>query len=387
MCPGVAHRAMTTPTFSDARPRLGEAKADLETPVVVADLDGVERNLHRYADLAEEHDVGLRVHTKAHKIPELARWQQSVRPDGVLCQKLGEAEVMVRDGIDDILLVCPVVSPPKLERVVWVAERCERFTMMVDGPDNVDPLDEVAGRHGTTVGVVMEVDAGLGRMGVQPGDEAVAFGEHLASLDHVSLHGILGHDAHLPFIADDESHLEELCADTAAQLGETAARLEDEVGFDDLEVTTGASATAPYMARQPAVTELDPGRYVFNDVDTLVRAPHVEAADCALTVVTTVIAKPDADRAICDAGSKTISYNSAAPDPVPVGRDDVAFPRRSSEHGHLDVSDAPDVEVGDRLEFVVPNAYGPINIHDTIPAVRDGEVRELWNVEARGKDK
>jgi D-serine deaminase-like pyridoxal phosphate-dependent protein len=378
---------MTTPTFSDARPRLGETKADLETPVVVADLDGVEQNLRRYADLADANDVGLRVHTKAHKIPELARRQQSLAPDGVLCQKLGEAEVMVRDGIDDILLVCPVVSEPKLERVVWLAEKCEQFAMVVDGPGNVDPLAEVAAAHGTTVDVVMEVDAGLRRMGVQPGDETVAFGEHVRDLEGVGLHGILGHDAHLPFIADDEADLEELCADTAATLGETASRLEGEVGFSDLEVTSGASATAPHMAEQDAITELDPGRYVFNDVDTLLRAPHVGKEDCTLTVVTTVIAKPTEDRAICDAGSKTISYNTDAPDPVPKGRDDVGFPGRSSEHGHLDVSDAPEVSVGDRLEFVVPNAYGPINLHDTIPAIRDGEVRELWNVEARGKDK
>jgi len=378
---------MTTPTFSDARPRLGEPKENLETPVVVADLDGVERNLKRYADLADEHDVALRVHTKAHKIPELTRRQQTVAPDGVLCQTLGEVEVMVRDGIDDVLLVCPVVSEPKLERVVWLAEKCDHFAVMVDGPGNVDPLAEVAADHGTTIDVVMEVDAGLRRMGVQPGDEAVAFGEHVRDREGVALHGILGHDAHLPFIADDEADLEALCADTAATLGETADRLEDEVGVTDLAVTSGASATAPYMATQDAITELDPGRYVFNDVDTLLRAPHVEPSDCTLTVVTTVIANPTDDRAICDAGSKTISYNTDAPDPVPVGRDDVGFPGRSSEHGHLDVSDAPDVEVGDRLEFVVPNAYGPINIHDTIPATRDGEVRELWTVEARGKDK
>jgi D-serine deaminase-like pyridoxal phosphate-dependent protein len=378
---------MTTPTFSDARPRLGEAKTDLETPVVVADRDGVERNVHRYADLAEEHDVDLRVHTKAHKIPELARWQMDVRPDGVLCQKLGEAEVMVRDGIDDVLLVCPVVTESKLERVVWLAEKCEQFAMMVDGPGNVEPLAAVAAAHDTTVDVVIEIDAGLRRMGVRPGDEAVAFAEHVAGLEGVSIHGILGHDAHLPFVAEDETHLAELCADTAGDLGSTADRIESEVGVADLAVTSGASATAPYMAEQDAITELDPGRYVFNDVDSLVRAPHVEKADCALTVVTTVIAKPTEDRAICDAGSKTISYNTDAPDPVPVGRDDVGFPGRSSEHGHLDVSEADDVEVGDRLEFVVPNAYGPINIHETIPAVSDGEVRELWTVEARGKDK
>lgn len=377
---------MTTQTFSEARPRLGEAKADLETPVVVADIDAVERNLQRYADLAVDHNVELRPHTKAHKIPELAFRQQELTPGGILCQKLGEAEVMVRDGIDDVMLVCPVVSESKLGRVVWLAEKCERLAMVVDGPGNVDPLSRIAAAHGAPLNVVMEIDVGLERMGTGPGDEAVAFGEHVHELDGVRLSGLLGHDAHLPFVAEDEGELERLCADTAAQLGSTADRLADEVGIGDIEITSGATATAPYMAAQDAITEIDPGRYVFNDVDILLRAPHVELDDCALTVLTTVIATPTEDRAICDAGSKTLSYTDA-PNPVPKGRDDVGFPDRSSEHGHLDVSDAPDVGVGDRLEFVVPNAYGPINLHDTIPVLRDDEVRDLWNVEARGKDR
>lgn len=379
-------RGMSTPTFSDARPRLGEPVSALETPVVTANLAVVERNLARYADLAADNDVALRVHTKAHKIPELARRQQARAPDGILCQKLGEAEVMVRDGIDDILLVCPVVSESKVERLCWVAERCDRFAVLADGPGNVDPLAAVAARRDQTIEVVMEVDAGLGRMGVPPGDEAVAFADHVRDLDGVVLRGLLGHDAHLPFLADDEADLEALCAETAADLAATADRLADEAGVEDPTVITGASATAPYMARQPGVTELDPGRYVFNDVDTLLRAPHVEQSDCALTARTTVISTPTADRAICDAGSKTISY-VGSPDPAPVGRDDIAFVGRSSEHGHLDISEASDISVGDRLEFIVPNAYGPINIHELLPAVRDGHVEELWNVEARGKDK
>lgn len=386
MCVPWTVPGMPSPTFSDARPRLGEPKAALETPIVVADLDTVDRNLHRYSELAAEHDVALRVHTKAHKIPELASRQQALAPDGVLCQKLGEAEVMARHGIDDILLVCPVVDPTKVERVVWLSEKCNRFAMMVDGPGNVEPLADLARDRGTNVDIVMEIDAGLRRMGVQP-DDAVAFGEDLDRLDGVHLRGILGHDAHLPFLADDEAELESLCAETARTLGETASGLEAELGLDDLVVTSGASATAPYMAAQDAITELDPGRYVFNDTDTLLRAPHVDVTDCALTVVTTVIARPSEDRAICDAGSKTISYNTDAPDPVAVGEHEVGFPGRSSEHGHLDVSDAPEIRVGDRLEFIVPNAYGPINLHDVIPVLSDGEVCDLWAVAARGKDK
>lgn len=377
---------MTGPAFSDALPRLGEPAADLETPAVIADLDAVERNMHSFANLADEHGVALRVHTKAHKTPELARRQQALAPDGVLCQTLGEAEIMVRHGIEDVLLVCPVVSRSKLERVVWLAEKCSHFAMMVDEPANLEPLAGVAAERGTTVDVVLEVDVGLRRMGVQPA-AAVEVGERIRDAEGVALHGILGHDAHLPYIADDEAELASLCADTAATLGETADDLRSALGVSELTVTSGHSATAPFMAEQDAITELDPGRYVFNDADLLRRGPHVSLEDCALTVLTTVIARPTDDRAICDAGSKTISYNTDAPDPVATGDAAVGFPGRSSEHGHLDVSDAPDVAVGDRLEFVVPNAYGPINVQDVLPAVADGRVRELWTVAARGMDK
>jgi len=376
---------MPTDIFPDVDPDLHQPAEELETPVVVADRDVMERNMHEFADMADEHGVGLRVHTKAHKTPEIAIRQQELAPDGVLCQKLGEAEVMAKDGVDDILLVCPVVNEPKVERAVWLAEKCDHFAMMVDGPANVDPLNEVAGRRDTTVDVVMEVDVGLERMGVQPGEEAVAFGDHLRDLEHVRLHGLLGHDGHLAYFTDDEDELEALCADVAADLGRTAELLEDAGVADagDLTVTSGASATAPYMANQNAITELDPGRYLFNDAGLLKRAPHVGPEDCALTVLTTVIATPAGDRAICDAGSKTVSYIDS-PDPVHAGDAEVGFPRRSSEHGHLDVSGV-DVAVGDRLEFVVPNGWSVINLHDSLPVVSDERVVDCWNVEARGK--
>jgi len=140
------------------------------------------------------------------------------------------------------------------------------------------------------------------------------------------------------------------------------------------------------MANHDVVTELDPGRYVLNDADLLANDPGVEIDHCGARFHTTVIARPAEDRAIVDAGSKTISYVDG-PDPVPVGRDDISFFRKSSEHGFVDVSEAEEpVEVGDRLEFVVPNLWAVANIHDVLPGVRDGVVEEVWHVEARGKD-
>lgn len=375
---------MALPTFSERQPALGTAKQDLETPAVVADLDVVERNLDTVAALSDENDVDVRPHTKAHKIPALARRQEAVYGPGVLCQKLSEAEVMVRSGVRDVMVVCPVVTEPKLERLCWVADHADEFAMLVDCPGNVQPVADAAARKGMTIGVVIEIDVGIDRMGVTPGSEAGELAHLIASESGVELRGILGHDNHIPAPGTSVEEYERRCTDVTEQLQRSVRAIED-AGSSVETVITGASSTARYMANRPVVTELDPGRYIFNDASLLAARPEIDRDDCALTVVTTVISRPTPDRAIVDAGGKTLSYVSD-PMPVPKHRDDIEFYRASSEHGFVDVSDAPDIAVGDRLEFIVQNAYGPINIHDVLPGIRDGRVEEVWNISARGKD-
>jgi len=376
---------MTNPTFASMRPELGQSVEDLETPVVVADLDVLEGNIDRFRELETAHDVAVRSHTKAHKTPAIARQQEARLEGGLLCQTLSEAEVMTRYGADDLLLVCPVVTQPKLERLCWVADHVDHFATLVDGRDNAAPLQAAAAEHGTTVHAVVEVDVGVRRMGVHPGDEAVPLVEFIREQPNLVFDGILGHDGHVPVLSADEEELRDGCQSVVDDLRATVDAIEASgVGVD--RVITGATATAPIMAEHDVVTELDPGRYVLNDVDLLQNGPDVGPEHCGATVHATVIARPTPDRAIVDAGSKTISYVDG-PDPVPVGRDDVAFVRKSSEHGFVDVSEAEEpVEVGDRLEFVVPNLWSIINLHDVLPGVRDGRVAEVWHVEARGKD-
>jgi len=374
---------MVNPTFTDMRPELGQPVGELETPVVVADLDTMERNLGHVRELADEHGVAVRSHLKAHKTPAVARRQEEVLGGGVLCQTLSEAEVMARHGIADVLLVCPVVSEPKLDRLCWVADHVDRFATLADERANVAPLQAAAERNGVTVDVVVEVEVGLGRLGVEPGAAAVDLVEFVRDQPGLSFEGILGHDGHIPYIASDEAELRELCAGVAADLEATVEAIEER-GLAVDRVTSGATATAPLMAAEDVVTELDPGRYIFNDA-SLLEQGVVDRGDCGATVLTTVIGRPTGDRAIVDAGSKTLSYVDG-PDPAPVGRDDVSFYRKSSEHGFVDVSEADDVTVGDRLEFVVPNLWAVANLHDTLPAVRDGRVEAVWHVEARGKD-
>jgi D-serine deaminase-like pyridoxal phosphate-dependent protein len=312
---------MALPTFPEMRPELGQPVEDLDTPIVVGDLDVLERNLETYRKIAEENDVSVRSHTKAHKIPSIARLQEETLGGGVLCQKLSEAEVMARNGIEDILLVCPVVSEAKLNRLFWVDAHTKHFATMIDCPGNITPLQD-----------------------------AVETARFIAEQPNLHLMGLLGHDAHVTLASETEAEYEAGCREVATDMERTVDMLDD-AGIEVDVVTSGCSATARFIAPHDTVTELDPGRYVFNDASLLESRVDIDLADCGMTVLTTVISRPTADRAIVDAGSKTISY-SGSPNPVPKNRNDISFEGKSSEHGSIDVSEAEtNVEVGDRLEL------------------------------------
>ena len=377
---------MPLPSFTDSQPTLGQPVEELPTPAVVADLDVLDRNIEAVSELAERHDVDVCSHTKAHKTPALARRQLREFDGGLMCQNLSEAEVMVRHGLEDLLVVCPVVDDRKLDRLCWVGDRTERFATTVDGPGNIDPLSDAARRNDTAVDVVLEVDTGLGRMGVEPGNPAGEMARYIDDRSNIELAGILGHDSQVTYGAETDSAFEAGCRDVVEKLERTVDAVVD-AGIDPGRVITGSTATAPSVAAADVVTDIDPGRYVFNDVEMVEHAPTVTVEDCGMTVHTTVIARPTPDRAIVDAGSKTLSF-LGSPMPVPRNREDIDFFEKSSEHGYVDVSDPETpVEVGDRLELVVPNLYGAVNLRETIPAVRDGRIEELWHVAARGKDK
>jgi 3-hydroxy-D-aspartate aldolase len=146
------------------------SKDDLETPVLTVDLDTMEDNLREYANFAETHNVRLRSHVKTHKNAEIARLQNQIsNGGGIVCQMLSEVEVMAKNGLEDIYLSYTVVSERKLHRLVWLAQKLERFTTTVDSIDNIEPLQTVANEHDVPIEVVLEIDVGLNRTGVPPG--------------------------------------------------------------------------------------------------------------------------------------------------------------------------------------------------------------------------
>jgi 3-hydroxy-D-aspartate aldolase len=376
---------MTTWTSDEMDPRLGEAIDDLETPVLLADVDAMEDNVREYAAVADEHDVDLRSHVKTHKNAELAAREMELTGDvGICCQTLGEVETMARNGIDDIYFSYQVVGEAKLDRLCWLDGKVDALATTVDSVATIDALADAAQRNDRTLHAVLEVDMGLNRTGVAP-DEAVDLAARIADADSLAFDGILAYDAHVKSEASTEQEFEERCWESMELADHVVTSIEN-AGIEVEEVKVGGTATSRYSARHPVVTEINPGMYPFNDVGELELRPwEVSKADCTATVLTTVISVPDEDRLVVDGGSKTFSLDKPQM-PVPKHRDDIEYVNASEEHGWIDTSDAEEsFEVGDRLEFIVPHVCTTINLHDLIVGHRDGEVVDLWEVQARGK--
>lgn len=375
-------------TSAERRPDLYQPVAELETPSLVVDLDVMERNIREFVAFADENDVTLRSHVKTHKNADIAALQQRMSDGGgVMCQTLGETEIMARNGLSDVYLSYQVVGERKLDRVVWLSEKLDSFATTVDARGNIEPLQTKAAERDTEVGVLLEIDIGLGRTGAPPGEKAVELAAEINQSSHLDFRGLLAYDAHVKAAASTRSDFQELCWGAMETTQETVELIED-AGISVDEVEAGGTATSKYCGKHPVVTEINPGMYPFNDVGELELRPFdISKGDCAAMVISTVISAPSDDRVVVDAGSKTLSLDKPQM-PVARNRDDIEYANASEEHGWIDTSESSrSFEIGDRIEFIVPHVCTTINLHDTIVGVRDDRVEELWDVQARGKVK
>lgn len=367
-------------------PELYAPVETIETPAILVDLDVMDRNMRRMEQLVVEHDVALRSHAKTHKIADIAHQQVALtNARGIMCQTLDECVHMARNGIEDIHLARMVVTRPKVERVVKLADEIDHFVISVDGPANFEPLQETANRRGVTVNVVLEIDVNVGRTGVAPND-ALETARSIQAQPNLQFEGILGHDGLVKTTAETVEAYEEAIAETVGSLRGVVETLEAD-GIAVSEVKTGSSATAGYAVQHSDVTEINPGRYPFFDGLHVRYDPRVTVDDCAVSVLTTVISKPTTDRVVVDAGSKIISP-IGDPKPISTASSAIRYRAASSEHGTVDVSEYDGtVEVGDQLEFIVPSVNHSINLVDSLIGVREERVEAIWEVQARGASK
>lgn len=355
----------------------------IETPAVLVDLDVVERNIGAMAERARRHGVRLRPHAKTHKILEIGRKQIAAGAAGLSVAKVGEAEVFAAAGFDDLFVAYPVVGADKGRRLLALSDRA-RLAAGVDSPDGARTLDSVFRASGRRLDVLLKIDVGFHRVGVPP-DQAVQLAQSISNLSGLRFRGVFTHAGHA-YLADSPEGVSRIGQSEGSILVETAQRIRD-AGLEVEEVSVGSTPTAPHAMAIPGVTSCRPGNYVFHDASQ-VSLGVCRLEDCALTVLATVVSVPAPDRAVVDAGSKTLSSDPLRPRGPGHGfvlgrRSRIA--RLSEEHGVIDVTPGDVFRVGERVRILPNHACVVSNLHDRLLAVRGGGVETELVVAARGR--
>lgn len=344
-----------------------------DTPIVSVDLDTVDRNIARMQGIAETVGVAFRPHIKTHKLPLVAHRQVAGGAVGIACQKLGEAEVMSAAGLDDILISFPLVGAAKWERAARLAREI-KLEVATDSALSIEGLAAAAAGR-SEVGILVDCDVGRWRTGVESPAAALELARLAAGLPGVRFAGLFTHP--WPSAA----------ADWFAEAEEAFAGAGLEIPRLSLGGTVEAAAAAPLAG---ASTELRAGTYVYGD-RACIAAGVSRREDCAMRIQATVVSTPSTQRAVLDAGSKTLTSDPAD------GLDDGLFGEivdlpeariamLSEEHGHVDLSACPGaLEVGQIVELLPNHACGVTNLHDSVELHRSGEPLGPIAVAARGR--
>ena len=342
---------------------------ELETPAPVVDLDRLERNLSRWQARCDELGFTSRPHVKTHKCVEIARRQLELGAAGLTCQTIGEAETMAAAGFDDLLLTTNVLGDLKLARLARLLERAA-VTVVVDDLQVLPGLTQAAARSGRPLRVLVECDTGHGRMGVGAPGAAADLAVAVERSDSLGFGGFFTY----PFPAGALAFLQ-------AAVDETARR-----GVATGTVSVGGTPAMWSFDGRPTVTEYRAGTYAFHDRAT-VAAGAATLEDVALTVCATVVSRPTRDRAILDAGSKSLSSDRSAADGfgLVLEAPGSTLVRVDEEHGYLELADGDDVRLGQRVRIVPNHACAVSNLFAEFVLERGGEAAGRWAVDARGR--
>ena len=360
---------------------------DLPTPALLLDMDGFERNIARMTDHVKARKLALRPHGKTHKCPEVARAMIKAGAVGACTAKISEAEVFAEHGIGGLLITTGPVGKHRIERALRLARKQPDTIFSVDDRQNVQDLNEAAGQARVKLNLAIDLLVGQ-RTGIQGGEPALQLARLIDSLPNLKLAGIqayAGPSSHVTGFEQRRQH----SIKSMTPAVETR-RLIEKSGIECGWLSGGSTGTYNIDSEIEGITELQPGSFIFMDIDYNViggRDGEVyRDFENSLTVLSTVFSKPSKDAAIVDAGLKSFATDrKVGPEPkdVPGAR----YSWSGDEHGKLNLAAASrEVKLGDRLEFIVPHCDPTVNLYDHLYCLRGDNVEAVWKVAARGKN-
>src|SRR5467141_4112516 len=361
---------------------VGNPLDEIDTPALVLDLDALEGNIARMADAVRKSGVRLRPHAKSHKCAEIARRQIAAGAVGVCCQKVSEAEALVQGGVADILVTNEVVGKQKLARLARLVREA-KVGVLADDASNVADLDATARAEGVRLDVLVEVNVGADRCGIEPGEPALALARRIAACRSLRFAGLHAYHGSVQHVRDPGERRAAIAA--AAEKARRTKTLIESAGIACETITGGGTGTFILESASRVFNEIQPGSYVFMDADYNRNLweedwPRFEQS---LFVLATVMSAPSPGHAVLDAGLKASSVDSGMPQVH--GRPGVEYAKASDEHGVLKIAaGAKAPTLGEKLLLVPGHCDPTVNLYDCFVCVRKGKVEALWPVSARG---
>ncbi len=360
-------------------------REDLPTPALVLDLDAFELNVAKMAAFCKDRKRALRPHGKTHKCPEIAKALIRAGAVGACAAKLSEAEIFARDGVTGILVTTAVIGKHKIERAVRLAAAHSDTLFSVDDAQNVRDLNDAAGAAHTRLNLAIDLFVGT-RTGIEPGDRAVGLAQLIESLPNLKFAGIqayAGQASHTIGFAERRQHSRTAMAPAV----ETRRALEGK-GIACPLLTGGSTGTYNIDSEIDGITELQPGSFMFMDVDYNriggQDGPVYRDFKNALSVITTVVSKPCPTSAVVDGGFKAFATDRPF-GPEAKSISGIIYNWGGDEHGILNLTQASAaVNLGDRLEFIIPHCDPSVNLYDRMYCLRGDTLEAVWPIAARG---
>lgn len=363
---------------------VGMQLQNISTPALLVDLDAFEHNLQKLAQEVTDYGVRLRPHAKTHKSPDIANQQVAMGAVGCCCQTLAEAEALVAGGLRDVLISNQVIGSEKIKRLALLAKQAS-ISVCVDNAENIVQLSNAATTNDVDIGVLVEVDIGMGRCGVPPGEPALILAKQVDSFANLRFDGIQAYHGRAQHLRDYEARRQAIA--NASTLAQQTKNLLKDNGLDCHTVAGAGTGTYPLESTSGVYNELQAGSYIFMDADYAQNLTESGAYFShfkhSLYVLTSVISLPESTRAIVDAGLKAHSIDCGLPTLLDYG--DISYFGPSDEHGNLDLSRSNHrFSLGEKLKLIPGHCDPTVNLYDWFIGIRDEVVECLWPIAARG---
>lgn len=366
----------------DYLPLPGTPVEEIDTPAIIVDLDIAEANIKAMADFTRENGVSLRPHMKTAKSPFWARKQMEAGAIGVCAAKVGEAEILAEGGVPEILIPNQIVGSTKIRRLFGAAAR-SNLTVAVDSHENVAELSEAAQAFGIELGVILEIETGMDRAGVEPGEVATTLAKAVDRASGLRFDGVMGYEGGSVFIEGFEARKES----ALLTIDKLLAAVDDieAAGIDVKIISAGGTGTYDITGKIDRVTELQCGSYLFMDAKYMeVFGDHPHPFRPALTVLGTITSRPVPGRAIADPGLKAIAVD--IDDPKVVGIVGATVTGMSEEHCVMSTEGpAENLKIGDKISYLPMHGDSTIAQHDYYYCVRNGVLETIVEIAGRGR--